>query len=109
MTETAVDNSFLISFDASKMNPSEIESFLTFIKYNRLISDWHSPFIGCIIVNSNNDAQEIADAVNDYIDEAVSIYVSEVVEGRNAGYLPPETWKFLKKLGFRSHGKTEEQ
>ena len=89
---------FSIVIDDSEISDEDFRKFLVYIKNNKLFLDWHSPFPGFFIVESQSDLLEISDSISEFFDKRLRFYVSKLTPMQNAGFLAVQTWKWIKRF-----------
>jgi hypothetical protein len=87
-------NSFVFAYDisaAAKINPQ----LLSFVKNNKYISEWSSPFDGCLIIVTPLDYKEIAKIFLEFFPPDVMCVISEIASAGIAGRMPDKVWSWL--------------
>ena len=87
-----------IVIDDSNIDDEGLRQYLIFISSNKLFSDWHSPFRGFVIVESEHELIKIHDNITDYFGNKIRSFVTEMPYRRSRGAFAEQTWAWLKRF-----------
>ena len=87
-----------IIIDLGDMSDEDLRRFLVFIGSNKLVDDWHSPFRGFLIVESEKSIEKIEGSLKDYFDGKKRMFLTVLAQGSSRGFLARQTWRWLKRF-----------
>lgn len=87
-------NAYILTYDFSKAKHINTQ-LISFIKMNRDILEWSSPFDGCFLFTSAIGYKELAPMFIEFFGEGPSFVISRLDVGGLSGRLPTKVWQWL--------------
>ena len=87
---------FVLSYDVARL-PFDHEKLIVFIKNNKHVEDWYSPFDGCLIFEASVDVGVVATSMFEFLGSGSPFYISEMAKSDSFGAVPDGLWEWFGK------------